>query len=359
MDSIKPMEKVVEIRCQDKYGSVIDEFRLEDPVGQDQIRIEGSKLLVAEDYSKTIVLDVVPRGDKYEKNRIEFQLGDVKEDAFTVVLEPVQYKVIFRIGNTDFEATETMNPSTARSKWSTYDYEINNTNKVIYIRVYGKPVMKMVHEPIHTVVERPSIFSSVGKRFPGNRKWLLLLLVLLLGYGIYACISKFVSEKTPWPFKAKTEEPIELQLDILIPEVQSEAQTEVQVTSSQEEAEPSSVAPTTEKVVDSNHQHDIDYLKQEKKWNIDSLRTQEYKALFDALKEGDIDQVIQLKDTLFDTINVQSDFKKIVDGLVKFKEADDHKKLKMSKDEMMRLCKHGSFEIGELGYSINVIGKRN
>ena len=359
MDSIKPLEKVVEIRCQDKYGNVIDDFRLDDPIGQDQIEIEGSKLLVAENYSKTIVLDVVPRGDKYEKNRIEFQLKDIKEDAFTVVLEPVQYKVVFRIGNTDFEATETMNPATAKSKWGTYDYAINNTNKTIYIRVYGKPVMKMTHEPIHTVVERPSIFKSIGKRFPGKSKWLLLLLALLLGYGIYACISKFVSDKTPWPFKAKTEEQIETQLDVLIPEVQSETQTEAQVTPPQEEATPSYVAPTTEKVVDSNHQHDVDYLKQEKKWNVDSLRTPEYKTLFDALKEGDVDQVIQLKDALFDSTNIQADFRKVVDGLTKFKNADDQKKLKMSKDEMMRLCKRGSFEIGELSYSISLIDKRD
>jgi hypothetical protein len=80
--------------------------------------------------------------------------------------------------------------------------------------------------------------------------------------------------------------------------------------------------------------------------------------LFNALKEGDVDRVIQLKESLFDSVNIQKDFQKIVDGLVKFKEADDQKKLKMSKEEMIRLSKHGSFEIGELGYSINVIGKR-
>ena len=45
--------------------------------------------------------------------------------------------------------------------------------------------------------------------------------------------------------------------------------------------------------------------------------------------------------------------------LSKFKANDDQKKLKMSKDEMTRLCKNGSFEIGELSYSISVIDKRN
>ena len=84
----------------------------------------------------------------------------------------------------------------------------------------------------------------------------------------------------------------------------------------------------------------------------------EYKALFSALKAGDVDKVIQLKETLFDSVNIQNDFQKLVDGLAKFKNADDQKKLKMSKDEMMRLCKHGSFEIGELSYSISLIDKK-
>lgn len=362
MDSFDPVMAVVEIRCQDKFGNVVDEFKLDAPLGQNQLKIEGNKLHVPKNYTNAIVLDVLPRGDKFEKERVEFLLGDVVENIYTVVLEPVQYKVIFRIGNTDYEATETMNPSTARTKWGAYDYEINNTTRTIYIRVYGKPVMKMGHEPIRTVVERPSIFRSIGRRFPGKRKWLLLLILLLLGYGIYAGASKFVYKKTPWPFKAKTF----VQTDaptIVWNEPQTETEDEVQAEeeeiSTQEAEMPLNEAQAIEKIVDADHQHDIDYLKREKKWNVDSIRTPEYRALFDALKEGDIDQVIQLKDALFDTVNVQSDFKKIVEGLVKFKEADDQKKLKMSKEEMIRLSKHGSFEIGELGYSINVIGKRN
>lgn len=360
MDSTNPTMTVVEIRCQDKFGNVIDEFKLDAPLGQDQVKIEGSKLHVPENYTNAIVLDVLPKGDKFEKERVEFLLGDVLENIYTVVLEPVQYKLVFRIGNTDYVATETMNPSAARTKWGVYDYEINNTTRTIYIRVYGKPVMKMSHEPIRTVVESPSIFRSIGRRFPGKRKWLLLLILLLIGYGIYASVSKFVYKKTPWPFKAK----ISVQTDAPtivwdVPQAEAEVQAEVEKTSTQEAEMPSNDTQANEKMTDADHQHDIDYLKREKKWDVDSLRTPEYRALFDALKEGDIDQVIQLKDALFDTVNVQSDFKKIVDGLVKFKEADDQKKLKMSKDEMMRLCKHGSFEIGELGYSINVIGKRN
>lgn len=362
MDSINPIMTVVEIRCQDKFGNVIDEFKLDAPLGQDQVKIEGNKLHVPENYTNAIVLDVLPRGDKFEKERVEFLLKDVLENVYTVVLEPVQYKVIFRIGNTDYEATETMNPSAARTKWGSYDYEINNTTRTIYIRVYGKPVMKVNHEPIRTVVENPSIFRSIGKRFPGKRKWLLLLILLLIGYGIYAGVSKFVYKKTPWPFKVKTS--ILTDAPTIVwdePQAQAEAevQAEVEETSTQEAEIPSNEAQAIEKIVDSEHQHDMEYLNREKKWNVDSLRTPEYRALFDALKEGDIDQLIQLKDALFDTVNVQSDFKKIVDGLVKFKEADDQKKLKMSKEEMIRLSKHGSFEIGELGYSINVIGKRN
>lgn len=360
MDSVNPIMTVVEIRCQDKFGNVIDEFKLDAPLGQDQVKIEGSKLHVPENYTNAIILDVLPKGDKFEKERVEFLLGDVLENIYTVVLEPVQYKLVFRIGNTDYVATETMNPSAARTKWGVYDYEINNTTRTIYIRVYGKPVMKMSHEPIRTVVESPSIFRSIKKRFPGKRKWLLLLILLLIGYGIYAGVSKFVYKKTPWPFKAKTSVLTDAPTIVWDePQAEAEVQAEVEETSTQEAEMPSNDAQTIEKITDVDHQHDIDYLKREKKWNVDSLRTPEYRAMFDALQEGDIDQVIQLKDALFDTVNVQSDFKKIVDGLVKFKEADDQKKLKMSKDEMMRLSKHGSFEIGELGYSINVIGKRN
>lgn len=362
MDSVNPIEKAIEIRCQDKYGNVIDEFKLDKPLGQDQVKIEGRKLFVAEDYSKSIILEVVPRGDKFERQQIEFLVEDVKEDVFTVVLEPVQYKVVFRVGNAEFDTTETMNPSEVRTKWGAYDYEINNTNRTIYVKVYGKPVEKVKNEPIHTVVERPSIMRAIERSFSGRRKWLLLLLMLLLGYGIYACVSKYVYEKTPWPFKAKTIVEDEDLFDELFDEqyeAQNESQTGEQVTAPQGNEEPSSVAPETVAVADFDHQHDIDYLKREKKWDMDSLRTPEYKALFEALKEGDVAQVIQLKDALFDTVNVQDDFRKVVDGLSKFKDADDQKKLKMSKDEMVRLCKHGSFEIGELSYCIYLIDKRN
>lgn len=373
MDSINPIMTVVEIRCQDKFGNVIDEFKLDAPLGHDQVKIEGNKLHVPENYTNAIVLDVLPRGDKFEKERVEFLLKDVLENVYTVVLEPVQYKVIFRIGNTDYEATETMNPSAARTKWGSYDYEINNTTRTIYIRVYGKPVMKVNHEPIRTVVENPSIFRSIGKRFPGKRKWLLLLILLLIGYGIYAGVSKFVYKKTPWPFKAKTsvltdaptivwDEPKTETEDEVQVEDQVETQIVEQVTTTQDEGETSTVAPeaiSTQPTIGLLQQHDIDYLKREKRWDEDSLRSEECKWLFNAFKEGDVDKVIQLKELLFDSINIQKDFQKIVDGLVKFKEADDQKKLKMSKEEMIRLSKHGSFEIGELGYSINVIGKRN
>ena len=353
---------VIEIRCQDKFGNVIDEFKLDAPLGQDQLKIEGNKLHVPENYTNTIVLDVLPRGDKFEKERVEFLLGDVMENIYTVVLEPVQYKVIFRIGNTDFEATETMNPSAARAKWGTYDYEINNTTRTIYIRVYGKPVMKMSHKPIRTVVERPSIFRSIAKRFHGKRKWLLLLLLLLIGYGIYAGVSKFVYKKTPWPFKAKTfvqTDAPTIVWDEPQVEAEDEVQTEVVEMSTQEAEIPSNEAQAIEKIVDSERQHDTEYLNREKIWNEDSLRSEDYKSLFNAFKEGDVDKVIQLKESLFDSANIQKDFQKIVDGLIKFKSADDQKKLKMSKEEMIRLSKHGSFEIGELSYSINVIGKRN
>ena len=368
MDSVNPIEKAVEIRCQDKFGNVIDEFKLDNPIGQDQVRIEGCKLFVAEDYSEKIVVVVIPRGDKFEKKQIEFRLEDAQEDAITVVLEPVQYKVVFRVGNAEFDATDTMNPSEVRTKWGAYDYEINNTNRTIYVRVYGKPVEKVKNEPIHTVVERRSIFRSIGRRFPGNRKWLLFLLLLLLGYGIYACVSKYVYEKTPWPFNAKPvsqfdgsfddqfEDPVDVQSEA---QTEAETQTEEQVSASQGNEEPAGVVPEVVMVADSDHQHDVDYLKREKKWDVDSLRTPEYKALFDALKAGDVDQVIQLKDALFDTVNIHNDFKKVVEGLNKFKANDDQKKLSTSKSEMIRLCKNGSFEIGELSYSIYLIDKRN
>lgn len=358
MDPVSPIEKAIEIRCQDKFGNVIDEFKLDHPIGQDQVRIEGCKLFVAENYSETIALEVIPRGDKFERQQIEFRLEDVEEDAFTVVLEPVQYKVVFRVGNAEFDATDTMNPSEVRTRWGAYDYEINNASRTIYVKVYGKPVEKVKNEPMHTVVERPSILKGIKRRFPGRRKWLLLLFALLLGYGIYACVSKYVYEKTPWPFKAKSLSQLDGAFDDQF-EDRDDVQTEEQVTTPQVKEEPTSVAPETVAVADLDHQYDIDFLKREKKWDVDSLRTPEYRALFDALKEGDVDQVIQLKDALFDTVNIQNDFKKVVEGLNKFKANDDQKKLKMSKDEMSRLCKNGSFEIGELSYSISLIDKRN
>ena len=229
--------------------------------------------------------------------------------------------------------------------------------------------MKVNHEPIHTVVERPSIFRNIKKHFSGGRQWLLWLILLLLGYGIYAGVSKYIYEKTPWPFKTKaiieTGAQLDAQLDAQAEaqtEVQAEAQDEVQVTSPQAEEELSDVVPeaiSTEPTVNLMQLHDIDYLKREKKWNEDSLRSPEYKALFSALKEGDVDKVIQLKETLFDSVNIHNDFKKVVEGLNKFKANDDQKKLSTSKSEMIRLSKNGSFEIGELSYCIYLIDKRN
>jgi hypothetical protein len=350
-------DKAIEVRCQDKFGNVIDGFKLEDSFGQDHVRIEGSKLFVPENFFSSIVLDVVPKGDKYDQKRIELNQDNIKDNILTIVLEPIEYKVFFRIGNTDFETTETMSPSTAKMKWGAYDCDINNIGRTICFIVYGKPTEKVSHETIHTVVERPSIIKSVRKRFSGKKKWLLLLLVLLFGYGIYACVSLLASNKNPWPFRTKPAPQIMYQIET---ETQSEAEADMlsQETVSQDKKS-LDVAPTIVAVADVDHQHDINYLKREKVWTVDSLRTQEYKSLFDGLKEGDIDKVIQLEGVLFDSTNIQSDFKKIVDGLTKFKNADNQQKLKMSKDEMIRLCKRGSFEVGELSYSINLIDKRN
>ena len=197
---------------------------------------------------------------------------------------------------------------------------------------------------------------------------MLFLLLLLLGYGIYACVSKYVYEKTPWPFKAKNvsqldgsfddqfEDPFNSQGEA---QTEAEAQVEEQVTTPQGNEESAGVAPEVVMVADPAHQHDVDYLKREKKWDMDSLRTLEYRALFDAFKAGDVDKVIQLKDALFDTANIHNDFKKVVDGLNKFKANDDQKKLSTSQSEMIRLSKNGSFEIGELSYCIYLIDKRN
>ena len=330
--------RIITIKCKDNDEKTIERFRLSNYTRQhSDVRINGNQVILPENFSELAVVEVIPTDDKYETERVN--LG--KEDTILVKLKPKDYKVVFRMGNEDFETNRTMNPSLARSKWSGFDSDVDNTKKIIYFRAHGKPTER---QQIHTTVEDPPFFE----RFSWLKYLIIGLVALLLGYGIYAGISAWGLHKTPWPFNGETEVKVE--------NVNNNNNDNVNQDPVQPEQEETD-KPEEDTSIDSAElmKHDVDYLKRESVWVKDSLQSDDCKALYEAISAGDIDKVIQLDSLLFDENNVRKEFKTIIIGLEKLNQTGNETKLKNAKDEMKRLSKNGSFNVGELLYSINSI----
>lgn len=332
--------RVITIKCQDKDGKVIDRFRLNNYTRQfSVVTINGDQVILPENFSERVVLDIIPADDKYETKQEPLELECIKDNIKIVVLEPKDYKVVFRMGTEDFETNRTMNPSTAKTRWSGFDIEVDNAKKTIYFRAYGKPTEKR-HEMIQTTVENPSIFE----RFPWLKYAIIALAVLLLGYGIYAGISGLALHKTPWPFEGKTE---------VKGEVVNKTDNQEPIQQKQEEVKPIDT-------VEIMKMHDIDYLVREKKlWTRDSILSTEFQALYDNISRGEVENVISQYDELFSDPNKTNDtFKLIVEGLKKLVQGGDQIQ-KQASDEMKRLSKDKSIKLEELLTSINMLVKRN
>ena len=332
--------RVVTIKCQDKDGKVIDRFRLINYTRQfSVVKINGDKVILPEYFSERVVLDVIPSDDRYETKQEPLELESLKDNIKIVVLGLKDYKVVFRMGNEDFETNKTMNPSTARTRWSGYESEVDNTKKIIYFRAYGKPAEKH-HESIHTTVEDPPFFE----RFSWLKYVIIGLLALLLGYGIYAGVSKWGFKKSPWPFGGKT---------VVKDEVVNITEGQEPVQSKQEESNP--VADS----LDVMKKHDFDYLTREKKiWVRDSIQSKEFQTMYDDIARGEVEKVISQYDTLFDEPNkTNNTLKVIVEGLKKVGQIGEPRK--QASDEMKRLSRGGSIKLEELLTSVNLIVNRS
>lgn len=332
-------ERAIEVRCQDKEGREINGFRLNNVGRQDLVRIDDHRVLVSENYSNTIILEVIPTGDRYDKRQIEIDLTKDKGNVKTFVLNSREYKVVFRLGNEDFVAAESMSPSVVRTKWGAYDCVVSNTDRTIYFRVHGKPAEKAGQDAIHTVTEDLPFSERVKQFFEENWKTLLIvLLLLLLGYGIYACVSLFAYEKTPWPFGAKTE-------TIVTPPV-----------TPPQDVKPANNDTVVDSVAISNRKHDIEYLKEHDVWKADDLKTEEFKSLCEAMTKGDVEKVIKLNDSLFVGDDVKNGFfKQIVENLKEFQQANDSdEKLLMASKKMIQICSN-SIDLNRLASNMKLV----
>ena len=332
--------RVITIKCQDNDGRVIDRFKLNNYTRQfTVVKINGDQVILPESFSERVVLDVIPSDDRYETRQEPLDLENLKDNIKIVVLGLKDYKVVFRMGSEDFETNRTMNPATARTRWSGFESEVDNAKKTIYFRAYGKPT-----ETINTTVEEQSLFD----RFPWLKYVIVGLLALLLGYGIYAGISKWGFKKSPWPFGEK----IEVTTDVENGEASQGA------TQPKPEEAPTidSIATDTIAVL---KEQDVDYLKNNNVWSKSSIQSNAFQKLYDAIASGDVNEVVQESGSLFvEGVAVNGFFSKIIEGCKIILEKNDQQKIKKVSDEMKRIGKDGNLELGELLNSVNSIVKR-
>ena len=287
-----------------------------------------------ENFSEFVVVEVIPSDDKFETKKVDLNPRE-KDNTKTVVLKPKDYKVVFRMGNEDFETNKTMNPSTARTRWSGFDSEVDNANKVIYFWTYGKPTEKH-----HDTEDEASIFE----RYSWLKYLIIGLVALLLGYGIYAGISAWGLHKTPWPFKGKTEVKVENV---------NNGGDQVQEQPTQDELPP--VDTVSERM-----QFDKDYLKKNNEWKKKDLQTKEFQSLYDAIVSGKTDEVIRMDGSLFrEDAEKNTYYKKIVDNINKLHQLDDTKKINRVSEEMKKNCRGGSISLRELSSSIEMLVAEN
>lgn len=337
--------RVVEIICKDERSNRIDGFALDNYTRQNkEITIAGKKVILPEKITQEAIVRVDPADNQYEP--VKVNLTDETESPIVLILEPKKYKVVFRMNDRTFETIETMNPSEVNAKWSDYDSDIDDYAGVVYFRAH-----RIKNDSKHQFVNGDKDLP-IGKRIGNFFKdwWLHLLIVLLtlllLGYGIYAAISLFRNGEKPWPFGTKNE---------VVYENNKGGQAPVLT-----EGEEKEVGEQEVKTIDSMAfyvQQDIDYLVREKKlWTKDNIRTKEYQELFDNISNGRIEEVIMQYDALLGNVDkTNNTIKMIVDGLVRLRQTGNQSLLREASDEMKRLSKSGSINLDELLTSINMI----
>lgn len=75
--------RVITIKCQDKDGNVIDRFRLKNCTSQfNDVKINDDhhQVILPENFSERVVLEVIPSDDRYETKQVPLDLGSIKVD---------------------------------------------------------------------------------------------------------------------------------------------------------------------------------------------------------------------------------------------------------------------------------------
>ena len=326
-------DRVITIKCQDKDGNVIKRFRLNNYTRQHSVvRIKGDQVVLPENFSELAVVEVIPDDNRYETGKVN--LG--KENTIIVKLKLKDYKVVFRMGNEVFETNRTMNPAMAKSKWSSFDSDVDNTKKIIYFRAHGKPTE---NQQPHTPIEKPPFF-------PWLKCLNICLLALLLCYGIYAGISAWGMHKTPWPFNGNTE--VKAENDNNNNGNQNLVQPEQEEIDKQEENEQIDSAEMV--------QHDIDYLKDNDEWVRDDIKSKKYQNMFDNIVNGRYEELIAQNDSLFgENVRQNGYYKDIIKRLNILVEQGENGKLNEALTIMKNGDSDGSINIKEVQKKIKEI----
>lgn len=322
--------RVIEIICKDKSDKRICDFSLRNYTQQNNaIIIRGKTVIVPENEKGEIIVWVDPSDEKYDSQKVN--LTGVLEDHKDVCLEAKYYNVVFKMKGKIFKTTEDtlMSPSEAKNNWAEYDCEIDDLNRTVCFTVHRFSPERKHHEQNHFVREELPLGKRIGNFF---KEWwvemVLGLLALLFVYGIYVAIARFWLDKTPWPFGTKTEKVEEI--------VTNEETTQVMDQPKQEEFNP---------VVDSLYvmkKHDIEYMKHNDVWHFEELKSDEYRSLYNAIKEGDVEKVITLGDSLFgEDVEINGFFSQIKNDLMDFQRENDRMKLNYASVEMKDNCKNG------------------
>lgn len=348
--------RTIKVQCKDKDGRQIEDFNV---INYSQhisgIVVSKHSVTIPEECIEQVELTICPCGDKYERIRRKLSNEQVKNNIFTVVLDPKAYKVQFQIRDKSCEGDFLMNPEDIYNKKGSFVCRIDDENKTIkYILQYdckdnqenvGGSSIGGYHHHHHGGVRRD--FQDWGKY------GLFTLGVLALAYLIWLILGVLDVTHKPWPFKDKTPENV-------VNVSQSITNENEGVDMCEEFANEENQMPTMDSVA---WKADVDYLKKYDDWSKDSLKTIEFQTAYDALLnvliKGDVEGVIQ-SDSLFNSIaenRKNGYYKEIIKGLKAIQKSGNQEIKSKAEEELKRISKidESIISIEKLSGSVNFL----
>ena len=353
--------RVLEIKCIDKItGNEVGDFSVNNYLKIDSIIIKGKRIIVPENLTNTIELEIHDKGGKYEEGRVKLNLSDNVDNVVTVKLEPKAYNVRIKIEGESHETNLLMNPNNIRYRNGGFVCRIDDNKKTIQFVLQGKPSYDEGNEGRelndYGYYRRHHHHGGFVENIPNWLKYGLYALgTLIVAYLIWLILGVLNVTSKPWPFGNKPTETEYSQPSEPQPigdDQGGEGNINVDNETNQDD----------KPVVDSVAWNaDVNYLENHKDyWNKAALKTAEfqtaYDALHNALVNGDVEGVIR-SDSLFNGITENRKngyYKDIIKRLKAIQKNGNQDIMSRTEDELKRISKKDEtvIAIGELRGSV-------